>query len=419
MRKKSLSKILILGAIAILGIIVLQLYWLAMTWNIKNREFYERVNISLRIVAEKMADKTDVVLPKKDLIKQLSSNAFLVNYNDVIYPDILEDLLIQELDRVVPNFTFEYAVYDCHNNDLKYGNCCMEDGKDKEKLFSKLPDIDKYTYYFIVRFPDKNLFLLYNLKLFMLLGLFAIIVVFAYLYAIKSIYRQQKLSELQKDFVDNMTHEFKTPLTSIKLASEVIGKNEIVQSDPRLKKYSGIITQQSEKLTSHIERLLDLIRSDEKFKLKLEEINLIETVNNVIEGMEHYLNHQNVQLEFYYPEQKILIKADKYHFSNVLYNIIENGVKYNTKTDKKLKISIERHDNNIQLSIEDNGIGIAKENLHNIFKKFFRVQSGDIHDVKGFGLGLYYVKNIINLHNWTISVKSKENKGTTFTININ
>ena len=418
MRKKSLSKILILGAIAILGIIVLQLYWLAMTWKIKNREFYERVNISLRIVAEKMADKTDVVLPKKDLIKQLSSNAFLVNYNDVIYPDILEDLLIQELDRVVPNFTFEYAVYDCHNNDLKYGNCCMEDGKDKEKLFSKLPDIDKYTYYFIVRFPDKNLFLLYNLKLFMLLGLFAIIVVFAYLYAIKSIYRQQKLSELQKDFVDNMTHEFKTPLTSIKLASEVIGKNEIVQSDPRLKKYSGIITQQSEKLTSHIERLLDLIRSDEKFKLKLEEINLIEIVNNVIEGMEHYLNHQNVRLEFYYPEQKMLIKADKYHFSNVLYNIIENGVKYNTKTDKKIEISIERLDNEIQLSIEDNGIGIAKENLHNIFKKFFRVQSGDIHDVKGFGLGLYYVKNIINLHNWTISVKSKENKGTTFTINI-
>jgi len=231
MRKKSLSKILILGAIAILGIIVLQLYWLAMTWKIKNREFYERVNISLRIVAEKMADKTDVVLPKKDLIKQLSSNAFLVNYNDVIYPDILEDLLIQELDRVVPNFTFEYAVYDCHNNDLKYGNCCMGDGKDKEKLFSKLPDIDKYTYYFIVRFPDKNLFLLYNLKLFILLGLFAIIVVFAYLYAIKSIYRQQKLSELQKDFVDNMTHEFKTPLTSIKLASEVCvwcAKNKIL-----------------------------------------------------------------------------------------------------------------------------------------------------------------------------------------------
>ncbi len=419
MRKKNLSKILILGAIAILGIIVLQLYWLAMTWNIKNHEFYERVNISLRIVAEKMADKTDVVLPKKDLIKQLSSNAFLVNYNDVIVPDILEDLLIREMDRVVPNFKFEYAVYDCHSNDLKYGNCCMQDGLDKENLFKKLPDLDEYTYYFIVRFPDKNLFLLYNLKLFVLLGLFAIIVVFAYLYAIKSIYRQRKLSELQKDFVDNMTHEFKTPLTSIKLASEVIGNNDIVNSDPRLKKYSSIITQQSEKLTSHIERLLDLIRSDEKFKLKQEEIDLVETVNNVIAGMEHYLNHQNVELKFTYPEKKVLIIADKYHFSNVLYNIIENGVKYNTKDNKKININIEKNENKCKLSIEDNGIGIAKENLNNIFKKFFRVQSGDIHDVKGFGLGLYYVKNIINLHNWTISVRSKEDSGTTFIININ
>ena len=419
MQKKGLNNILILGAIAIFGIIVLQLYWLAMTWKIKNHEFYERVNISLRIVAEKMADKTDVVLPKKDLIKQLSSNAFLVNYNDVIQPDILEDLLIQELDRVVPNFTFEYAVYDCHNNDLKFGNCCMEDGKDKEKLFKKLPDDDKYTYYFIVRFPDKNLFLLYNLKLFVLLGLFAIIVVFAYLYAIKSIYRQRKLSELQKDFVDNMTHEFKTPLTSIKLASEVIGNNEKVNSDPRLKKYSSIITQQSEKLTSHIERLLDLIRSDEKFKLKLEKMNLVDTVKNVISGMEHSLNHQNVELKFTYPKEDIMIEADKYHFSNVLYNIIENAAKYNTNDDKKIRVNISEENDKYNLSIKDNGIGIANENLNNIFKKFYRVQSGDVHDVKGFGLGLYYVKNIINLHNWTISVKSKEKKGTTFTITIN
>jgi len=419
MRKKNLNSILVLGALAILGIIVLQVYWLAMTWKVKNNEFYERVNISLRKVAEKMAEKSEIDLPKKGLIKQLPSNDFLVNYNDVIEPDILEDLLIRELDIIDPNIKFEYAVYDCHSNDLIYGNCCMEDGKDKEKLFKKLPDIDKYTYYFIVRFPDKKLFLLYDLKLFMLLGLFAIIAIFAYLYAIKSIYRQRKLSELQKDFVDNMTHEFKTPLTSIKLASHVIGSSDEVSSNPRLKKYSGIITQQSEKLTSHIERMLDLIRSDEKFKLKFEEINLKEFINNILISMEHNLMHQNVEVDFKTEKDDLVIIVDKYHFSNVIYNIIENGIKYNKKENKKIRIRLQESETNYSLSIKDNGIGISKDNLSNIFKKFFRVQKGNIHDVKGFGLGLYYVKNIISLHEWNISVNSKEKVGTTFTIIIN
>lgn len=419
MRKKNLNSILILGAIAILGIIALQLYWLAMTWKIKNNEFYERVNISLRKVAEKMADKSEIDLPKKGLIKQLSSNAFLVNYNEVIEPDILEDYLIRELDIVDPNIKFEYAVYDCHTNDLIYGNCCVEDSKDKEKLFKKLPDIDKYTYYFIVRFPDKQLFLLNDLKLFLLLGLLAVIAIFAYLYAVKSIYRQRKISELQKDFVDNMTHEFKTPLASIKLASDVVGASEEISSNPRLKKYAGIITQQSEKLTSHIERMLDLIRSDDKFNLKLEDINLKDLIDDILNNMDHNFKHQNVEVDFKFNNKDLTIVGDRYHFSNVIYNLIENGIKYNISENKKVKIVIGENDENCILSISDNGIGISKENLSNIFKKFFRVQKGNIHDVKGFGLGLYYVKNIVNLHNWGILVDSKEKTGTTFKIIIN
>jgi len=418
MKKKNLNSILILGAIAILGIIVLQLYWLAMIWKIKNHEFHERVNISLRRVAEKMAKNNDIDLPKKGLIKQLSSNAFLVNYNEVIEQDILEDYLVRELDFIYPNINFEYAVYDCHTNDLKFGNCYLEEHDVKEKSFKKLPDLDKYTYYFIVRFPDKRFFLLYNLKLFILLGLFAVIVVFAYLYAIKTLYRQRKLSELQKDFVDNMTHEFKTPLTSIKLASQVIGKSEEINSNPRLKKYSSIITQQSEKLTSHIERMLDLIRSDKKFKLKKESLDLIVLIDDLLLTMEHNLNHQNVNISFNHPTEKIIIRADKYHLSNVIYNIIENAYKYNNSDQKIINIDIRKKGKNPVLTIEDNGIGISNDNINNIFKKFFRVQKGNIHDVKGFGLGLYYVKNIINLHHWNITVDSKENTGTTFTVHI-
>ncbi len=418
MWKNKLNSILILGALAIFGIIVLQLYWVAMAWQIKNREFDERLNISLRHIAEQMAAQTDSKLPKKGLIEKLSPNEYIVNYNDVIKPDVLEDLLIRELDIIEPGLKFEYAVYDCFSDDLVYGNCCGITEKNKKEILKKLPNMEKYTYYFVVRFPDKRLFLLSNLKLFILLGLFAVIVVFAYIYAVATLFRQRKLSELQKDFVDNMTHEFKTPLTSIKLAIEVIARNDKVKNDERLKRYSGIIMQQSEKLTSHIERLLDLIRSDKKFTLKKEQIELGNFVRNLLSGLEHEFESKNTVVKLNIPEKEFFVDADKYHFNNMIYNILDNAIKYNNNENKIINMSLVDKGTYVDLSILDNGIGIKSEDIKNIFKKFYRVQDEDIHNVKGFGLGLYYVKNIANLHGWSIRVISKPEKGTDFIIHI-
>lgn len=418
MKRKQLNSILILGALAIFGIIVLQLYWLAMAWQIKNREFDERLNIGLRHIAEQMATKNDIKLPKKGLIEKLSPNEYLVNYNDVIKPDILEDYLIRELDIIEPGLKFEYAVYDCFTDDLIYGNCCGVEEKTKKEILKKLPNIEKYTYYFIVRFPDKRLFLLSNLKLFILLGLFAIIVVFVYIYVVATLFKQRRLSELQKDFVDNMTHEFKTPLTSIRLAANVISKSDEINKNDRLAKYSNIIEQQSEKLTKHIERLLNLIRSDKKFDLKIEEIELGNFIKNLISGLEHELDSKNTIVNLTIPVKQIFIKADKYHLNNIIYNIIDNAIKYNENEKKIINISLVDKNNYYDLFIEDNGIGIPEENIKDIFKKFYRIQKEDIHNVNGFGLGLYYVKNIIKLHDWSIEVQSKPEKGTKFIIHI-
>ena len=389
-----------------------------MAWQIKNREFNERINISLRNVAENLALKTNTKLPKKGLIKKLSSNEYLVNFNDMIPADILEDYLTRELDIVKPDLKFEYAVYDCFTDDLIYGNCCGVTEKTKSNLLKKLPGESKYTYYFIVRFPDKRLFLMSNIKLFILLGLFAIIVIIAYVYALTSLYEQRKLSELQKDFVDNMTHEFKTPLTSIKLASEVLYNNSLIKTDSKLKKYTEIISQQSDKLTSHIERLLDLIRSDKKFNLHFENIELNSFIKNIISSLEHEFKIKNTKINLDLPAKTLYIKADKYHFNNILLNIIDNAIKYNNNKEKVINISVKEQDNKYQLIIEDNGIGISQDNIKNIFKKFYRVQKDNVHDVKGFGLGLYYVKNIVKLHGWDIDVKSKPGEGTRFVISL-
>ncbi|MEZ4908895.1 MAG: HAMP domain-containing sensor histidine kinase [Saprospiraceae bacterium] len=325
--------------------------------------------------------------------------------------------LIRELDVIEPGMKFEFAVYDCYTNDLVYGNCCEVNDLTKDKIKEKLPKLDNFTYYFVVRLPEKNKFLIYNLRFFFLLGLFTLILVFAYFYAIRILYRQKKLSELQKDFVDNMTHEFKTPLTSISLASSVLLDNKKINEDSKLTKYSQIIKQQSDKLTSHVERLLDLIRSDEKFKLNLEEFDLIELIDKL--NLEFNNNgKQAFKINFHHPKEKIIVNADKYHFYNVLLNIYDNALKYNDKKSVNIDINLTENSNNILLTIRDNGIGIKKDKLSNIFEKFYRVQQGDVHDVKGFGLGLYYVKNIIEHHGWTIEVDSEEHNWTEFKITI-
>jgi two-component system phosphate regulon sensor histidine kinase PhoR len=418
MKIKNLNSIFILGGLAFIGILALQIYWIGFAWHVKTRDFEQRVNFSLRKVAQQMADQSGFELPKTDLIMQLSQNEFLVNYNYEIQLDILEDFLLRELDVVEPGINFEYAVYDCFTNDLVYGDCCAVERHTKEKIKQKLPDLDEFTYYFIVRFPDKNEYLLTNLRFFFVLGIFTIIVGFTYLYAIKVLYKQKKLSELQKDFVDNMTHEFKTPLTSIKLASNVLLENKEINENSKLKKYSEIILQQSEKLTSHIERLLDLIRSDKTFKLKRESIELIDFIKDLNAEIIQKSTNSDVEISFDHPDKPVSIYADRYHFYNVLQNIYDNAIKYNDKDNKKIITNLTADSREIILSVTDNGIGIGQENLSNVFNKFFRVQKGNIHSVKGFGLGLYYVKNIVDLHGWKVIAESKENEFTTFKIKI-
>ncbi len=419
MLKIKLNSILILGGLSILGVVALQIYWIVLSLKIRDNEFHEKVYIALRNVAAKMANDSKVDLPKSGLIKQLSSNAYLINYNDFIDHDILEDYLIQEFDEVESEIQFQFAIYDCHSDDLVYCDYCTIGETTKQNIAKKIKNIDRSSNYFITRFPDKSFFLFRNMKLYILLGLLTVMAVYAYLYAIKSIFEQKKLSELQKDFVDNMTHEFKTPLTSIKLASDVIGKSEEIKSNPKLSKYSSIITQQSEKLTSHIERMLDLIRSDKKLRLNTKDVDLNQFIREFVIKLKDEPEFKDAIITTTMLEVPCNVKIDEYHFSNVLYNIIENGLKYNTSKDKKINIKIIDNNDLTLLSFEDNGVGISKDDLSKIFNKFYRVQKGDVYDTKGFGLGLYYVKNIIELHEWKIEVDSEHKKGTTFTIKIN
>ena len=413
-------RLAILGALSVTCIMIMQGYWLRRSYNLKDSEFHQTVTIALQNVANEIARFNNSELPKHDLIQRQSSNYYAVNVNGAIDANVLEDYLIREFEIRALNTDFEYAVYDCFSKELVYGNYCkITDLKETKSVRGQLPKFDDLTYYFVVRFPSRTGFLLSGMWQNLLFSLAALLSLAFFIYAMWVILQQRKLSELQKDFINNMTHEFKTPISSIKIASDYLVRNDLVNTDQRLKKYSEIIADQNERLNNQVEKVLNLARLEkDSFKLKKE----IFDINPVLDDIVHSENlriqesgHGIIKSDL--ASGQIMISGDKLHFSNVVYNIIDNAIKY-CKKIPELKIKAYLKDKKVILDFIDNGIGIKQEEIERLFQKFYRVSTGNLHDVKGFGLGLFYVRNICKAHGWEIQVYSDMGKGSTFRLKI-
>lgn len=406
---------IILGGLSIIGILFIQSYWLLKTYDIKDKEFDQTVNIVLRNVAQRMSKYNNSVLPKTGLIQRRTSNYYAVNINSAIDPGILEQYLVQEFNNQSLNTAFEYAVYDCFSDDLVYGNYCSIENNSMSfgKEAKKLPKFDDLVYYFVVRFPSRESFLLANMRMTITFTALSILTIIFFIYSMWVILTQKRLSELQKDFINNMTHEFKTPLSSVKIAADVLASDDKIKDDKRLSRYAQIIREQNNRLNEQVEKVLNIARLEkDSIELRKEIIELNQSLLDIVTNEALKLPEENI---FFTPSSgDLFIMADRLHFVNVITNLIDNAIKY-SKNDPEVKIILEEKDS-IFVHIIDNGIGIDKESQKKLFDKFYRVSTGDVHNVKGFGLGLYYVKNICSAHGWNIQVQSMPEKGTTFSI---
>lgn len=414
-----IRRLLILGALAIGGIIFIQNFWVIKTWDLQDEEFHQTVSIALRRVAESIADFNQSDLPKQNLIQRRSSNYYAVNINDVIDANILEDYLIREFEASALNTDFEYGVYDCFSQELVYGNYCNLSDDDKYLRSESLPKFDDLEYYFVVKFPSRTSYLLSSMWQSILFSLIALLAVAFFIYAIWVILKQKRLSEMQKDFINNMTHEFKTPISSIRIASDVLLNSEEINDDKRLQQYTSIIKDQNNRLNKQVERVLNIAKLEQQdFQLKKEKIDLKLTLDEIISNENARLSNHNTDIiRSVHNGQQYFIYADKVHFSNLVYNILDNAVKY-CKENPEVIVSSNMVGNKLRLSFKDNGIGVKKEDIPKVFKKFYRVPTGNVHDVKGFGLGLFYVKSICKAHGWKINFDSELNKGTQITLDI-
>ncbi len=412
-----IRRLVLFGAISILGILSIQSYWLYRAFSLKDAEFNQTVTMALYDVAQKISEWNNAELPKHNLVQRKSSNYYAVNINDFIDSNILEDFLIREFEEKAVGADFEYAVFDCHSEELVYGSFCKLNHLDHTKEGSKdMSKFDNLTYYFVVKFPHRTAFLISNMWQNIIFSLITLFALGFFSYSMWVILQQKKLSELQKDFINNMTHEFKTPISSIKIASDYLKKDPHLQSNSRLKKYTEIISDQNERLNNQVEKVLSLARLEsDNFKLSKESFDVISVLQEIISAENIKIDPGQVKLDS--DLESIMITADKLHFSNVVCNILDNAIKY-CKNAPQIVVSSYSKGENIVLEFIDNGIGIKKEEIEKLFKKFYRVSTGNVHDVKGFGLGLFYVYNICKAHGWDITVESEYEKGSKFSIQI-
>lgn len=414
MKNSTIRLVVILGAISVAGILLIQVYWFRKNWSQKEAEFHQTVSIALLKVAKDMARDHETVLPSSGLIRRVSSNYYVVNYNDVIDANVLEYYLLEEFGNLNLNTSFEYAIYDCSNDEMVYGNYCdVEDPARGRQPNEQLLKYDDFIYYFGVKFPDHDAFLLSDMRITVIFSGITLLAMAFFMYALVVILRQKRMSELQRDFINNMTHEFKTPLSSIRLSNNVLREHDAVRSDPRLSRYASIIHQQSGRLNEHVEKVLSIARMDEdQFVLHREHVDLHAAIEELVQGKEAELNELGIILHQDLRAANPVIFADKLHLSNVLYNLLDNSMKYRS-AQPEIWISTGDVNGNVLYTIRDNGIGISPEHQKHLFTKFFRVPTGNVHNVKGFGLGLFYVKKIADQHKWKISVESIEGQGTT------
>ena len=422
MSSRSIRLILILGILTVAGMIGIQAYFVYLNTDIQKTEFNQKVMIGLRNVADSLAARSGKTLPGQDVVQRMSEYHYAVNINQVIDANLLEYYLFEEFRKRGLTYDFDYGIYDCFSDGFVFGNCCSFSGETDLVMASRssLPRYENLNYYFVVSFPNKSPMTLFSgiprlTWLFMIITLLAALF---FIYAMSVILRQKRLSELQRDFINNMTHEFKTPISSIKLAADGLMAQPAIAGQPRLKHYLEIIREQNQRLNGQVEKVLNLAKGEtDSFGLKKEPIDLRDFMQDLLAGFSHRIGEAGGALKIELGDQPFNISADRLHLMNVVDTILDNTLKYGGNPPA-VRVGLDANKETVWLRISDQGIGMDRDELQKIFNKFYRVPTGDIHDVKGFGLGLYYVKKIVRAHHWNIEVESEKGKGSTFSIAI-
>jgi two-component system, OmpR family, phosphate regulon sensor histidine kinase PhoR len=411
MSRRTIRWLVLLSALSIVGVLVMQMYWVDRTLELRKRQFNQRAHVALQEVAERLAQLNNV-MQSANPVEQLSPDYFLVNTNATIQPEVLEQFIKESFQKHNLITDFEVGIYDCTTNKIRYGLLMSTRNDVKSPVTTaNWTKTDKYPYYFGIRFPEQENYLAGDLQGWIWSSVLVLIAVSFFSYALFVILRQKQLSEVQRDFINNMTHELQTPISTIRIAADVLKNPVIVTQPERYNRYVRIVEEEILRLQRQVEMVLNMAKAErKKLALELEWLDAHELIEKIAQPYEG-------KLSLYLRATSPYVEADRLHFGNLINNLIDNALKYSPKNPE---VSVRTYDegDRLVLAVRDNGIGIAPEHQKKIFEKFYRVSFGNVHNVKGFGIGLSYVRQIVKTHGWKLHLTSEPGQGSEFRVTI-
>jgi two-component system phosphate regulon sensor histidine kinase PhoR len=440
--KKILPVIILLITASLLGIIVIQMSWIKNMLVIKEEQLSEKVASSMNMVGTELMEQKGTLpslknpkfrpgfmMPSDQLLNELLKPSTIArNYTSFE----IEEKLKKAFDaNGIKDVKFEFGISSTvglNPYELKSANLLkvIEDTVNNKKFVYALqvPSGSEYENLMpeelmILVVPDvKNN--IYRQLRWLMIGaiLFTLIICSAFYVTVDALFRQKKTSEIKNDFINNMTHEFKTPLATISLAVDAMRNEKVLQDREKMGYFSGIIKEENKRMNKQVESILQAsLMERQEIQLNKVPIHVHEVIDRVLDNFRLQLEDKKGKTILQLNAAADLIEGDEVHFTNLISNLVDNAVKY-SKENLVIKITTANTGRHIQVRIEDNGIGMNKETQKRIFEKFYRAHTGNVHNVKGFGLGLSYVKTMVDAHGGKIKVESATGRGTTFIIDM-
>ncbi|MBC8034746.1 MAG: HAMP domain-containing histidine kinase [Chitinophagaceae bacterium] len=438
--KKIFPVIIVLISLSLIGIILIQVSWFRSMLQNKREDLDQRVINSMVEVGQELIDEKGTLPP----LKNSRIRPHFTWPSDQLMMELMKPTTVAEkftefeikekLDKAfnrngLKNTGFEFAIT---------SNVNMFRYEKRSSRFMNLVDdtTSNSTFTIPLQVPGGSTLeglipeevltvivpnipqILFNQMRWMLGGsvLFTLIIIAAFYVTVKALVSQKKLSEIKNDFINNMTHEFKTPLATISLAVDALKNEKVLQNRDKIEYFSGIIKEENKRMNKQVETILQAALLDrQEMQLNLKPIHVHNIIHAALDNFHLQLEEIDGKLDMQLNASYDVINADEVHFTNVIFNLVENAVKY-SKEELLLKVITQSTAKNIVIKIEDNGIGMNKETLKRIFEKFYRAHTGNLHNVKGFGLGLSYVQTIVDAHHGKIKAESSLGKGTIFTL---
>jgi len=406
--------------IALIGLMGIQIYWIRNASSVREANFRSSVNeVMAKVILkiERLEKKKAIELNQYEGMLNFSRH---LPYPSFLTREMLDSLISFELNIRGIDTRFEFGIFKPEG--LEY--LIEKSSNYRKELIEKgyariLFQTDIYTSpeYLLLYFPHEKQFLLTELWGMLLISIILIIViVYSFTYTISTIFRQKRLSEMKNDFINNMTHEFRTPISTISLACEALGDRDLRKSEDTYTSYINMIGEENNRLAGMAEKILQTAVIDKgQLKMNKEIINVHKIIQDVIKNLRIQVEIKDGLIISNLTAAKPQIEGDKVHVTNLIYNLLDNANKYSPRKPS-IRINTENAHNGIVITIEDNGIGISRNEQKKIFDKLYRVPAGNIHEVRGFGLGLSYVKAIVEEHHGKISLESEIDRGSKFTI---